>query len=172
MQHADYFKFKKNFTPQLWAFLEISHCTEAFIRNSTNPLIGGALAVNPDLVINQLETAFSFAAVKNTEMWLSLNKEWKVLEQTTLLVFSPKKKAKDTMHAKMVGLIVSLVLFVMSIIGVNTATDQYINLACTVVAFTCMCSLFALLLSGPYPKEEVKEHTLFTSKTKHSWIKL
>ena len=170
MKTTNYQSYKRNITPQLWAFLEQNHCLESFIRNATNPAAYGILTFNKDTVINQLETAFSFEEVRNTHRWLSLNEEWKKVEPSITLSYQPDKKTRDIFHAKKIGIIIAMVSFIISIIGVNTATNQYVNLVCTAVAFTCMCSLFILLLTGPYPKEDTKD-TLFNSKSKESWMK-
>lgn len=170
MKTTNYLLYKKNFTPQLWAFLESKHCLNSFISNAISPAAYGVLSIDKNIVINQFETAFSFDRVMNTSRWLSLNEEWKKVEPSMMLSFQPDNKTKKAMHAKTIGIIVAMVIFVVSIIGVNTATDQYLNLVCTAVAFTCMCSIFCLLLSGPYPKTE-EEQKSFTSTRKESWTK-
>lgn len=170
MKTTNYLLYKKNITPQLWAFLEQNNSLESFIRNATNPKAYGVLSINKELVINQLETAFSFEAVKNTHRWMDLNEEWKKIEPSISLSYKADNRTREIMHAKKIGVIISMVIFAISIMGVNTVANQYVNLICTAVAFTCMCSLFILLLTGHYPKEDTKE-ALFNTKSKESWMK-
>ena len=151
--------YKKNFTPQLWAFLKYHNCVELYIKNATNESIGGSLSVNKDIVISQFDAAFRFSKVPHSAMWNEINKDWEAKKQSSTTEPSVEATQKRSGYYK-TSLIVAFILFVLSIIGINvsasetTEVGQTANMVCTVIALMCMCVVMISCLYSPVPPQE------------------
>lgn len=152
--------YKKNFTPQLWAFLKQHNCVEQYVKNATNQTIGGSLSVNKDVIISQFDAAFRFSKVPHSSLWNEINKEWDDEKQSCTTEVSVEVHPRKCSYYKY-SLISASILFVLSVIGINvsacenTHLGQTVNMLSTAIAFACMCVIMiACLHSMASPQED------------------